>query len=158
VRRLLVCSGKVAVELETELESGSGGASAGVGTGESAPTGATGVPEWLHMVRVERLYPFPQQELEQVVSRLPHLQELVWLQEEPRNMGAWSYAEPKLREIARGRADVEVLYIGRPERSSPAEGQSEQHKREQSRIMRLAAKPLGPGIAAATMGGGQQRD
>ena len=65
------------------------------------------------------------------------------MQEEPRNMGAWTYVEPKLREMAP--AGVEVSYVGRPERASPAEGYPAAHIGEQGRIVREA---LGAGRVA----------
>jgi 2-oxoglutarate dehydrogenase E1 component len=61
------------------------------------------------------------------------LEEIVWVQEEPQNMGAWNYIEPYLREIAP--KDVKVRYIGRRRRSSPAEGDPTVHKKEQERIV-----------------------
>ena len=64
------------------------------------------------------------------------MKELVWVQEEPRNMGAWCYVEPRLSELAP--AGVEVSYVGRPERASPAEGYPAAHSAEQGRIIRTA--------------------
>ncbi|MCS1351650.1 2-oxoglutarate dehydrogenase E1 component [Mechercharimyces sp. CAU 1602] len=115
VKRLVLCSGKIAVDLETELEA------------------MDEKPEWLHIVRVEQLYPFPQEELQAVLDRFKQLKEIVWVQEEPANMGAWSYIEPRLREIAPGKMDID--YIGRQERSSTAEGLPDMHNVEQQRIL-----------------------
>jgi 2-oxoglutarate dehydrogenase E1 component len=89
-----------------------------------------------------------------VLGRYGKLEELVWVQEEPRNMGAWTYVESKLRELAP--KGVEVVYVGRPERASPAEGYPAAHAAEQSRIIREALEtgdrrgsvPL-PTVAAA---------
>lgn len=113
VERLILCSGKIAFDLQTELES--------IHTGNRS-----------HIVRVERLYPFPYKEIESVISRYSNLRELVWVQEEPKNMGAWIYIEPKIREIA-GR--LFIRYVGRPERSSPATGKPNVHDIEQQRIV-----------------------
>jgi 2-oxoglutarate dehydrogenase E1 component len=64
------------------------------------------------------------------------LHEVVWAQEEPRNMGAWSYMEPRLRELLPG--GVTLRYVGRPERASPAEGYPAAHAAEQQRIVEEA--------------------
>ena len=88
--------------------------------------------------------PSPGPRLAQVLAGYPSVEELVWVQEEPRNMGAWTYVEPKLREIAA--EGVEVSYVGRPERASPAEGYPAAHIAEQGRIVREA---LGAGRSGA---------
>ncbi|SEN30352.1 2-oxoglutarate dehydrogenase E1 component [Lihuaxuella thermophila] len=118
VKRLILCSGKVAIDLETELESD-----------HHQRNG-------LHILRVEQLYPFPKEEIAAVIQRLPNLKEILWVQEEPRNMGAWSYMEPRIRSVAPEGATVG--YAGRPERSSPAEGLPDLHHIEQKRILRKA--------------------
>lgn len=121
VRRLVVCSGKVAIDLQTELDSAKG-------------------QDWsrLHILRLEQLYPFPERELAAHLSTFRSLQEIIWVQEEPKNMGGWSYAEPRLRAIAP--QNVKVKYIGRPERSSPASGYADVHSFEQRRIVTEALK------------------
>ncbi len=85
------------------------------------------------VVRVEQLYPLPVDELRAVFSRYPSLTEVVWAQEEPRNMGAWSYMEPRLRDLLP--EGVALRYAGRPERASPAEGYPAAHALEQARIV-----------------------
>lgn len=85
------------------------------------------------VARVEQLYPLPETELATLFSRYPSLTEVVWAQEEPRNMGAWSYLEPRLRRLLP--AGVELRYAGRPERASPAEGYPAAHAAEQQRIV-----------------------
>lgn len=119
VTRLLMCSGKVAIDLEEAMEA----------------EGAARF-DWLHVVRVERLYPFPEDELAAVVRRYGNVRELMWLQEEPRNMGAWSFVQPYLRHLAPERA--EVLYAGRPERASTASGYQNVHAREQKLLLEQA--------------------
>ncbi|MEC1259944.1 2-oxoglutarate dehydrogenase E1 component [Bacillus swezeyi] len=89
--------------------------------------------DWLHIARVEELYPFPAKHIKAFFGKLPNLEEIVWVQEEPQNMGAWNYIEPYLREIAP--KDIKVRYIGRRRRSSPAEGDPTVHKKEQERIV-----------------------
>lgn len=85
------------------------------------------------LVRVEQLYPWPHDEVARIVDLYPSAQEVVWAQEEPKNMGAWTYVSPRLR-ASTGNAVI-VRYIGRPERASPAEGYASTHKAEQDRIV-----------------------
>jgi 2-oxoglutarate dehydrogenase E1 component len=134
VRRLVLCSGKIYYDLMAEVGKAS----------EPRPA----------IVRLEQLYSFPWTEMRAVLGRYGKLEELVWVQEEPRNMGAWTFVEPKLRELAP--PGVEVTYVGRPERASPAEGYPAAHAAEQGRIIREALdtgdggrrEPL-PTVAAA---------
>jgi 2-oxoglutarate dehydrogenase E1 component len=69
------------------------------------------------------------------VDRYPALKEIVWLQEEPANMGAWEYTRPCLEALA---GDRPVRYIGRPRLSSPAEGSTAWHRRNQQKIVESA--------------------
>ncbi len=116
VTRLILCSGKVAVDLA---------ASKGM---ESA--------ERVAVARVEEMYPFPETELRAVLGQYPHVRELVWLQEEPRNMGAWKFMSSRLRALVT--PSVEVMYVGRPESASPAEGSGMRYEAEQSRVLSAA--------------------
>ena len=86
--------------------------------------------------RVELLYPFPTSEIAELIKRYPRLAEIVWVQEEPRNMGPQKFMKPQLRELVG--PDVAVRDIGRPERSSPAEGYPAAHAAEQARIVTAA--------------------
>jgi 2-oxoglutarate dehydrogenase E1 component len=81
------------------------------------------------LVRIEELYPFPTDAVSDILERYAQASEVVWLQEEPRNMGAWTFVERHLRD----RHDLR--YVGRPEQASPAEGWSEAHTAEQHRII-----------------------
>ena len=92
------------------------------------------------LVRVEQLYPWPHDEVARIVDLYPSAQEVVWAQEEPKNMGAWTYVSPRLR-VSTGNAMI-VRYIGRPERASPAEGYGSAHKAEQERIVSEVAAPV----------------
>jgi 2-oxoglutarate dehydrogenase E1 component len=85
------------------------------------------------LVRVEELAPWPHEEVARVVDLYPAIEEVVWAQEEPKNMGAWTYVSPRLR-ASTGNA-LTIRYVGRPERASPAEGYSSSHKRDQDRIV-----------------------
>jgi 2-oxoglutarate dehydrogenase E1 component len=88
------------------------------------------------VVRVEELYSFPADELRQVIGGYPALREIVWLQEEPRNMGAWGYMEPRLRPLLP--KDVTLEYVGRADSATPAEGSLTEHTAEQARIVKEA--------------------
>jgi 2-oxoglutarate dehydrogenase E1 component len=92
------------------------------------------------LVRVEELYPWPGNQIAQIVDLYPAIEEVVWAQEEPKNQGAWSYVSPRLR-MSTGNALL-TRYIGRPDRASPAEGYAEVHKLEQERIVAEVNAPL----------------
>jgi 2-oxoglutarate dehydrogenase E1 component len=85
------------------------------------------------IVRIEELYPWPGNQVAQIVDLYPNIEEVVWAQEEPKNQGAWSYVSPRLR-MSTGNALL-TRYVGRPDRASPAEGYAESHKKEQERIV-----------------------
>jgi len=121
VGRLILCTGKIALELE-----------AGLNTADAV------VKKKTQLIRVEQLYPFPEKELLQILNTYQNLQELLWVQEEPRNMGAWTFIEPRIRELT----DLPIRYIGRPDRSSPAEGLADAHKVEQQRIIQEATRGI----------------
>jgi 2-oxoglutarate dehydrogenase E1 component len=86
--------------------------------------------------RVELLYPFPEAQILELVESYPNLKEVVWVQEEPRNMGARAHMSPRLMQILP--EHLEFGYIGRPERASPGEGYPAAHTQEQNRILRTA--------------------
>lgn len=115
VERIVLCSGKIATDLAQALQ----------GEEESK--------ESLHILKVEEIYPFPKEQVLDYLNKYKNVKELVWVQEEPMNMGSWSFVEPKLREIA-GK-NIKVRYIGRKRRSSPAEGDPTIHKKDQERII-----------------------
>jgi 2-oxoglutarate dehydrogenase E1 component len=116
VRRMILCSGKIYVDLvSSDLR-------------EQHPE--------IAIVRVEQLYPFPAHDLEPVFQRYPNLAELVWVQEEPRNMGAWKAAKPQLEFITQGK--YRLRYVGRARRASPAEGSMAWHQMQQAEIVEEA--------------------
>lgn len=119
VERLILCSGKIGVDLEEALEKQ-----------------GNALPEWLHIARIEQLYPFPVEELKSIIKKLPNVKEIVWVQEEPKNMGSWSYMQPLIREAAP--EGVSIQYNGRPERSSTASGYQQIHAYEQQKIISAA--------------------
>ncbi|HEY3011132.1 MAG TPA: multifunctional oxoglutarate decarboxylase/oxoglutarate dehydrogenase thiamine pyrophosphate-binding subunit/dihydrolipoyllysine-residue succinyltransferase subunit [Gemmatimonadales bacterium] len=137
--RLLMCTGKVYYDLLPEAEK----------LRATRPA----------IIRLEQLYTFPWVELRQVLPRYSGAKELVWVQEEPLNMGAWRYLEAKLRELVAEGHGMEIRYVGRPERASPAEGYPAAHAAEQSRIIREAldsggSKPAPETSARAGQGQG----
>lgn len=115
VKRLVLCSGKIAIDLTDKLNS----------MDENL--------DWVHMLRVEELYPFPKEIITSIMERLTSLEEIVWVQEEPQNMGAWTFYDAKLRDVAPD--GIPVKYIGRRRRQSPAEGDPNIHKKDQERIV-----------------------
>ncbi len=82
------------------------------------------------MVRVEQLYPFPQKGLQKIIEKYKNAGEWVWVQEEPENMGAWSFIEPHLRKMT----GKDILYIGRKASASPATGFANIYGKEQAGI------------------------
>jgi 2-oxoglutarate dehydrogenase E1 component len=102
------------------------------------------------LVRVEELYPWPGNQVAQIVDLYPAIEEVVWAQEEPKNQGAWSYAAPRLR-VSTGNA-LMTRYVGRPDRSSPAEGYAEAHKKEQERIVLEVNAPIQQATGARRRG------
>ena len=99
------------------------------------------------LVRVDQLHPWPSDALAAVVDAYPNLEDVVWAQEEPKNMGAWSYVAPQLR-VATGNM-LTIRYVGRPERASPAEGYKDAHDAEQKRIVADALTPPVPSLSSA---------
>jgi 2-oxoglutarate dehydrogenase E1 component len=95
-------------------------------------------PAHVAVVRVEEIYPWPSEELQRVASRYPSLEEIVWAQEEPKNMGAWTFVAPRILSTF-GRA---ARYVGRPERASPAEGYLSAHQDQQGAIVAEALEPM----------------
>ena len=87
-------------------------------------------------MRLEQLYPFPRAALTQELTRFPQA-EIVWCQEEPWNMGAWTYLDRRLENvlIELGGACNRPVYAGRPEAASPATGSHRRHVREQEALV-----------------------
>ena len=83
------------------------------------------------LVRVEQLYPFAADQAGEILAAYPPAAEVVWAQEEPRNMGAWHFIRDQLQPLldATGR---ELRYVGRPESASPATGSGKRHQQEQA--------------------------
>jgi len=105
VRRVVLCSGKIFVDLVSASQ-----------RKESAPVA---------FCRLEQLYPFPYEDLLTVLEEYRSLEEVVWVQEEPENMGAWEFMKPHLEDLIHGR--WQLSHVARPRNSSPAEGSSAWH-------------------------------
>lgn len=86
------------------------------------------------IIRIEQLYPFNSEMLELIVSQYPQAKKWVWAQEEPMNMGAYTYVAPRLEKAMRSR----IRYAGRKPSSSPAAGSKAQHVREQKMLVEQA--------------------
>ena len=83
------------------------------------------------IIRVEQLYPFPQFEIKKALKDI-NVKSLIWLQEEPQNMGAWSYMDPYIRT----RLDIQPIYVGREVAASPSTGSNKHHAAEQKAIVK----------------------
>ena len=116
ITRLILCSGRIYYDLE------------GHDRRESA--------ESVAIARVELLYPFPKSQMQDLLDRYPNLEEVIWCQEEPRNMGAWHAMERRMPPVLK--EGMELRYVGRPERASPSEGYPAAHRSEQERIVLTA--------------------
>jgi 2-oxoglutarate dehydrogenase E1 component len=119
IERLVLCTGKVYFDLD------------GSERREQA--------ENVAIARVELLYPFADEQLKSVIASYPNLKEIVWVQEEPRNMGCWKVMSRRFPGILP--EGVALDYIGRPTRASTGEGYSGAHAREQERIVLTALTP-----------------
>ncbi|MGE5462333.1 MAG: 2-oxoglutarate dehydrogenase E1 component [Syntrophothermus sp.] len=118
VTSLILCSGRVYVDLVTSQ------------LRKATPN--------VGLARLEQLYPFPREALENVLDRYSNLERLIWVQEEPLNMGAWNYLRPRLRQLTEDRYPLH--YVGRPESSSPAEGSSTAYRGNQQALIEQAFK------------------
>jgi 2-oxoglutarate dehydrogenase E1 component len=116
VKRLVLCSGKIYVDL--------------------ASAEARKDNQSVAVARVEQLYPFPAEQIRAVLDRYPKLREVCWVQEEPENMGAWEFARPLVEQAINGRWPLR--YIGRVRNSSPSEGSSAWHNANQRAIVEQA--------------------
>jgi 2-oxoglutarate dehydrogenase E1 component len=116
IHRVILCSGKVYVDLITS---------------ELQPKH----PE-VAIVRVEQLAPFPSAELGEVLEGYPALREVMWVQEEPENMGAWYFVNPYLKKVIAGR--WRLYGLTRPRSASPAEGSNNLHTHNQRRLIERA--------------------
>ncbi len=116
VERLVLCSGKLYYDID----------------GHERREHATSVA----IARVELLYPFARDQIAELIASYPNLKEIVWAQEEPKNMGSWKVMLRRMPELLP--EGVEFRYVGRPQRASPSEGYPAAHRLEQERIVLTA--------------------
>jgi 2-oxoglutarate dehydrogenase E1 component len=116
VQRLILCSGKVYIDLIANEK--------------------RQAASQIAIVRIEQLYPFPYKDVQEILDRYSHVSEVVWVQEEAQNMGAWDHVKPLLEEVLGGK--LPLRYIGRPRRASPAEGSAAWHQSNQAAIIEKA--------------------
>lgn len=113
VTRIVLCSGKVYYDLEAAR--------------------AESNDERVAVVRLEQFYPFPKSALEAIIAKNPNAAQLFWTQEEPKNMGGWTFVEPRLRAIKR--EGMELRFVGRAASASPATGSYAIHELEQRKLV-----------------------
>ena len=132
VQRIVLCSGKVYYDL---IEARRGEARDSSQTVNEGPTeDATNSKEHrVAIIRLEQFYPYPQSLLAETVATYPNATELVWCQEEPKNMGGWTFVEPRLEKLI-PRCD-RPRYAGRAASASPATGSYTIHKLEQAQLI-----------------------
>ena len=119
VKRVVLCSGKLYYELAAERAQRLGADAASVA-----------------LVRVEQLYPWPEQELAELLHAFPAAERVVWAQEEPANMGAWSFVRERLQGLLR--PHQKLAYAGRRDAASPASGSMRVHRAEQASLLAAA--------------------
>ncbi len=131
IRRVIVCSGKVYVDLISS---------------EQRATRSD-----VAICRLEQLYPVPMRELRAALDGCPDATEIVWVQEEPENMGAWDFIRPHLQEVSSGRP---VRRVARPRSASPAEGSAARHSHNQQSLIAQAfgGRPVAPQAPVGTRG------
>ena len=119
IRRVVLCSGKVYYDLYEARE-------------------AAGIDD-VYLMRIEQYYPFPARALITELSRFPQA-EIVWAQEEPKNMGAWSFLEPNLEWVLQhtGGRSPRPRYVGRPASAATATGLASKHNQEQKALVTQA--------------------
>jgi 2-oxoglutarate dehydrogenase E1 component len=122
VRRVILATGKVALDL----------------MGARAKQGIDNVA----IVRVEQLYPWPEDQIVDVLAGYEHATEVAWVQEEPENMGAWSFAHSRLHRILRD--DFTLLHASRAPSGSPATGSHSLHELEQADLLDRALRISAP--------------
>jgi 2-oxoglutarate dehydrogenase E1 component len=130
VTRVILCSGKVYYDLVQRRQD-------------------LGLDQVAALLRLEQLAPFPDRILAEELARFPKEAQLVWCQEEPMNMGAWSFVAPRIEAVLEqvGMRHTRPAYAGRPPAASPATGLHEQHVREQTNLVETA---LTGGVVEAT--------
>ncbi len=121
IQTLILCSGKVFYDLKSHL----------------AQQQSFQKRNQFAIFRIEQLYPFPDIQLNPILNGFQNLKKIVWLQEETKNRGAWTYIKAKLEFLLKAIGqNIEIQYIGRKEGAASAEGSERLHKKEQEKIMK----------------------
>ncbi len=120
VKRIVLCSGKLYYDLIEARKK----------LGEMQPC---------VLIRLEQFYPFPLKALEETLALYPNATQIVWAQEEPKNMGGWTFVEPRLENLLPG--CERAIYVGRAPSASPATGSYAIHQQEQASLVKLALTP-----------------
>ncbi len=130
VTRVVLCSGKVYYDLVARRQE-------------------LGLEQVVALLRLEQLAPFPDEILAEELVRFPRRAQIVWCQEEPRNMGGWTFVAPRIEAVLErvGMRHARPIYAGRPPSASPATGLYAQHVREQTNLVETA---LTGGLAEVT--------
>jgi 2-oxoglutarate dehydrogenase E1 component len=88
------------------------------------------------IARLEQFYPFPDADIADLLSEYSHLDEVIWCQEEPKNMGAWTFVMPRFHEVLPN--GMKLTYAGRVASASPATGYKKIHEAEQEKLVKEA--------------------
>ncbi|MGH9063623.1 MAG: hypothetical protein ACRD0L_06590, partial [Acidimicrobiales bacterium] len=123
VRRVVLCSGKVAYDAMARRDA--------LQEEGSAPTTA--------VVRVEQLHPWPEEQVAAVLARYERADDVIWLQEEPENMGPWSFVHGRLHRVLR--SDFRLSHVSRAQSGSPATGSTAVHALETEDLLARALAP-----------------
>jgi 2-oxoglutarate dehydrogenase E1 component len=124
VRRVVLCSGKIYYELLAEREKRWGSRAAPVA-----------------LVRLEQVYPWPEEQIAEAVEAFPGAERVVWAQEEPANMGAWIFVRERIQGVLL--PHQQLAYAGRRESASPATGSPRVHREEQAAVVAAALGGIG---------------
>jgi 2-oxoglutarate dehydrogenase E1 component len=113
IDRIVICSGKVYYDLYKEREENE--------------------LKNVAITRLEQFYPFPDKDISLYLKEMKHVKEIIWCQEEPKNMGAWTFVSPRFQELLQ--KNQKLTYAGRLAAASPAAGQKKVHDAEQSKLI-----------------------
>lgn len=125
--RIALCSGKVFYDIDAGREE---------------------IDNRVAVVRMEQFYPFPAERLKEIFDAYPNAAQLFWTQEEPKNMGGWTFVEDRLREIMP--EHMSLRFVGRAASASPATGSYAIHELEQKKIVEEALGEAAPEISRAS--------
>jgi 2-oxoglutarate dehydrogenase E1 component len=121
IERVILCTGKVYYDLHSRRRE-------------------LGLDEVVALVRLEQLAPFPRKVLAEEIGRYPKRAQIIWCQEEPQNMGAWTFVAPRIEAVLAelGMEQIRPVYAGRPSAAAPATGLYRQHAKEQATLVEAA--------------------